>query len=986
MTSAFYPAQDQSTDPQSDPQLISLVRGGDTDAYGLLYERHLESARRLARVLSTDHADADDLIADTFAKVLAVLRNGGGPDTAFRAYLLTTMRHTRYDRARRERRVELTDDLTRYETAEPVDDPTISRLETSYAARAFNRLPERWRAVLWHTEVEGESPSQIAPLLGLTPNGVAALAYRARERLRQMYLQEHIALTGNPRCHWTGSHLAGYVRAALAKRDRGKVDEHLSGCAECRRLHRELSEENAGLRSVVAPLLLGAAAPAYLADAGALGGRLTLAWGALVLWWAQAVENVGAWAAAAAGLLLAAGRWLLTAPGRLISRYGGASIVAGSGVGIAALAGIAVFVAMTAAPTPPTAPSRAVPVPAPAAPPVFVPAPPSPAEPPVTVPSSTEPTLLPSSPARSARPPAVALPPVRPPVTVPKPPPAAPAPVAPQPVAPEPPAEPDAEVSAPDFTEVDLVAGRAGTLPIPVRASSDNRADRPENAADASTEQTGSTPDTMAAKTGTTADGTAGQTGTTADGTAAQTGTGTMATPAVSQIATVAAGRAATITTAARLAPVTTRLTGTASAAAEPDPGPSASPAAPPGAVRIDVTLPAGMRLAGTAAGDGWQCEATATGASCDRPRWQKGARSVARLPVLADATVSGFQEIGVAAAYGQRRSATVFRVPVAPSGLRLGHAARGRVDVALAGSALLSCRPRPLCLLGSDNNVLDMTPLLPAFGEPAAPDGLLDEPGPAGPDGPITALAGEKAASGARLELPDGAKVRWAGLVVAASAAEVPELVALHGPKGDWVPVEMRFGHADSGASLTQGFADVTKLLRRRGGGDWWLAAPAGPLPRGKKQFAGWTLAVVYEHEDTPRSEAAVYLGPRTGRGGAPTVVGLGGAGPVRIGLALWDGDLALTGDELLIDGVPAGEPGNLGGGRNAGAAALACRPVPGLCPWRTPGLDVLRADGKAPAGGVAELRTGGDPMEVGVLAVITGPPRTAGKSAPAR
>ncbi|MEU8000039.1 sigma-70 family RNA polymerase sigma factor [Catellatospora sp. NPDC049111] len=926
MTSAFYPAQDQSTDAQSDPQLISLVRGGDTDAYGLLYERHLESARRLARVLSTDHADADDLIADTFAKVLAVLRSGGGPDTAFRAYLLTTMRHTRYDRARRERRVELTDDLTRYETAEPVDDPTISRLETSYAARAFNRLPERWRAVLWHTEVEGESPSQVAPLLGLTPNGVAALAYRAREGLRQMYLQEHIALTGNPRCHWTGSHLAGYVRAALAKRDRGKVDEHLSGCAECRRLHRELTEENAGLRGVVAPLLLGAAAPAYLAGTGALGGRLTVAWGALVLWWRQAWENLSAWSAAAAAPALTAGRWLLTAPGRLISRYGGASIVAGSGVGIAALAGIAVFVAMTASPTPPTAPSRAVPVPVPAAPPVFVPAPPSP-EPSTLAPSTAVPTYLPSPPGRTTQPPAIALPPARPPVTVPKPP-AAPAPVAPQPVAPAPPAEPDAEVSAPEFTEVDLVAGRAGTLPIPVRASSDDRADQLANAPDASADQTG-------------------------------------------EVATA---------TAARIV--------AASIVAEPEPVPSGSPstAAPPGAVRIDVTLPAGMRLAGTGAGDGWQCEATATGASCDRPRWKKGARSVARLPVLADATVSGFQEIGVAATYGRRQSATAFRVPVAPSGLRLGHAARGRVDVALAGSTLLSCRPRPLCLLGADNNVLDMTPLLPAFGEPAAPGGLLDERGPAGPDGPITALAGEKAASGARLELPDGAKVRWAGLVVAASAAELPELVALHGPKGDWAPVEVRFGHAESGASLTQGFADVTKLLRKGGGGDWWLAAPAGPLPRGKKQFAGWTLAVVYEHRAAPRGEAAVYLGPRTGRGDAPTVIGLGGAGPVGLGLALWDGDLALTGDELFIDGAPAGEPGNLGGGRNAGAAALACRSVPGLCPWRTPGLDVLRVDGKAPAGGVAELRTGGDPMEVGLLAVITGPPRTAGKATPTR
>ncbi|WP_196279421.1 sigma-70 family RNA polymerase sigma factor [Catellatospora vulcania] len=967
MTSAFYPAQEQSTDPQSDPQLISLVRGGDTDAYGLLYERHLESARRLARVLSSDHADADDLIADTFAKVLAVLRNGGGPDTAFRAYLLTTMRHTRYDRARRERRLELTDDLTRYETAEPVDDPTISRLETSYAARAFNRLPERWRAVLWHTEVEGESPSQVAPLLGLTPNGVAALAYRARERLRQMYLQEHIALTGNPRCHWTGSHLAGYVRAALAKRDRGKVDEHLSGCSECRRLHRELTEENAGLRSVIAPLLLGAAAPAYLAGAGrlAFGGRLAAAWGALVLWWPQVRETVGGWSAAAAGLALAGGRWLLTAPGRLISRYGGASIVAGTGVGIAALAGIVVFVAMTATPTPRADPSRAVPVPAPAAPPVFVPPPPSPR---VTtaLPSASPPGSTAQAPPAAQAPPVDLLPARPAPVTGPKPPPAAPAPVAPvAPVAPAPPAEPDAEVSAPEFTEVDLVAGRAGTLPIPVRASADDRADLPESATDTSADQPGTPADTPDDQSGTAADTPAAAPGTVPE-------------------AIGAAGGAPTVTVAAQFRPTALRLS--ASAAPEPSASPAAEPAAPPGAVRIDVTLPAGLRLAGTGAGDGWQCEATASGASCDRPRWKKGARSVARLPVLADATVSGFQQVGVTATYGQRHTATAFRVPVAPSGLRLGHAARGRVDVAMAGSSLLSCRPRPLCLLGTDNNMLDMSALLPAFGEPAAPDGLLDEPGPAGPKGPITALAGEKAASGARLEVPDGAKVRWAGLVVAASAARLPELVALHGPKGDWSPVEVRFEHAGSGASLTQGFADVTRLLRRGGGGDWWLAAPAEPLPRGKKQFAGWTLAVVYEHGDVPRGEAAVYLGPRAGRGDAATIVGLGGAGGVRVGLALWDGDLALTGDELVIDGVPAGEPGNLGGGRNAGAAAVACRTVPGLCPWRTPGLDVLWVAGKAPTGGVAELRMGGDPMEVGLLAVITGPPRTAGKAAPAR
>jgi len=38
--------------------------------------------------------------------------------------------------------------------------------------------------VLWHSEIEGARPAEVASLLGLTANGVAVLAYRAREGLR----------------------------------------------------------------------------------------------------------------------------------------------------------------------------------------------------------------------------------------------------------------------------------------------------------------------------------------------------------------------------------------------------------------------------------------------------------------------------------------------------------------------------------------------------------------------------------------------------------------------------------------------------------------------------------------------------------------------------------------------------------------------------------------------------------------------------------
>ena len=255
-------------DGPSDAELITAVRGGDGDAYGQLYRRHGPSARHLARQLTRSPAEVDDLVSEAFAKVLDTLRGGGGPDTAFRAYLLTTLRNTLYDRVRRDRRLELSDDMSRHDPGVPWVDTAVAGLESSLAARAFARLPERWQTVLWHTEVEQETPAEVAPLLGLTPNGVAALAYRAREGLRQAYLQEHLADVAGDQCRYTVERMGAWARGGLSARERARVDDHLAGCDRCRLLASELEEVNGGLRGILAPLLLGAPlAAAYLVSA-----------------------------------------------------------------------------------------------------------------------------------------------------------------------------------------------------------------------------------------------------------------------------------------------------------------------------------------------------------------------------------------------------------------------------------------------------------------------------------------------------------------------------------------------------------------------------------------------------------------------------------------------------------------------------------------------------------------------------------------------
>ncbi|MFL6135563.1 MAG: sigma-70 family RNA polymerase sigma factor [Nocardioidaceae bacterium] len=279
----------------SDAELISRVRGGDVAAYGELFTRHKDAANRLARQLVRG-SDADDLVAEAFAKVLTVLQSGGGPDVAFRAYLLTAVRRLHVDRVRAAQRVQTTDDLTPFDPGVPFKDTAVAGFETGAAAKAFASLPERWQLVLWHLEVEGQKPADIAPLLGMSPNSVSALAYRAREGLRQAFLTMHISDLTETDCRWVNEHLGAFIRKGLSKRDAAKVQDHLDGCRRCTAMYLELTEVNDNLAAIIAPLLLGAAATGYLASTGV--GAVGLL-GLLSKFKEQVAANSGAASAAA---------------------------------------------------------------------------------------------------------------------------------------------------------------------------------------------------------------------------------------------------------------------------------------------------------------------------------------------------------------------------------------------------------------------------------------------------------------------------------------------------------------------------------------------------------------------------------------------------------------------------------------------------------------------------------------------------------------
>jgi RNA polymerase sigma factor (sigma-70 family) len=173
-----------STPPQdypslSDVDLVALTRDQDARAYEELWRRHRSAALVAARRI-THRFDADDLVSESFARVLRAIMAGGGPNSAFRAYLITTIRNVATNWARSEPVSASLESLL--ELADATDQiARIDRRDT--VAKAFESLPERWQAALWYSEVEGLSGKEMGALFNIRPSAVAMLTMRARRGL-----------------------------------------------------------------------------------------------------------------------------------------------------------------------------------------------------------------------------------------------------------------------------------------------------------------------------------------------------------------------------------------------------------------------------------------------------------------------------------------------------------------------------------------------------------------------------------------------------------------------------------------------------------------------------------------------------------------------------------------------------------------------------------------------------------------------------------
>ncbi len=222
----------------SDAELLQQLRAGDVEAYTELWRRHVRAALRLANRMAPGHAD--DLVSEAFTAVFHQIVNANnGPESAFRAYLFTTIRNTARKWQSAQHFVDTESDLD-----EVVDEDGLlhvsDREESANLLAAFESLPERWQQVLWLAEVEDVGREQIAAKLQLKPNAVSALLKRARAGLRTSWLQKLI-----PEDLRSDQTHVAYLLPELLTRGRARsygpeVNAHLKQCQRCADTNEDL--------------------------------------------------------------------------------------------------------------------------------------------------------------------------------------------------------------------------------------------------------------------------------------------------------------------------------------------------------------------------------------------------------------------------------------------------------------------------------------------------------------------------------------------------------------------------------------------------------------------------------------------------------------------------------------------------------------------------------------------------------------------------
>lgn len=149
---------------------------------------HLDAAYNLARWLTRNEHDAQDVVQEAYMRAFKFFGGYHGGDS--RAWLLAIVRNACYTWLQQNRRREITEELDEetheVESQEPNPETILLQsVNHQMLKRALEALPLEFREVVILRELEGMSYKEIADLAEVPIGTVMSRLARARKRLQQ---------------------------------------------------------------------------------------------------------------------------------------------------------------------------------------------------------------------------------------------------------------------------------------------------------------------------------------------------------------------------------------------------------------------------------------------------------------------------------------------------------------------------------------------------------------------------------------------------------------------------------------------------------------------------------------------------------------------------------------------------------------------------------------------------------------------------------
>jgi RNA polymerase sigma-70 factor (ECF subfamily) len=170
--------------------LVELARGGDADAFGLLYDHYQPSVHRFLFYRTRSTALAEDLTSETFFRALRSMTSFRWQGKDFGAWLMTIARNLATDHFKAGRtRLELTtEDMGLHDDAasDGPEDEVLAGLTNEILLAALKQLPDEQRDCLIMRFLQGMSIAETAAVLDRSDGAVKQLQLRGVRNLAKL--------------------------------------------------------------------------------------------------------------------------------------------------------------------------------------------------------------------------------------------------------------------------------------------------------------------------------------------------------------------------------------------------------------------------------------------------------------------------------------------------------------------------------------------------------------------------------------------------------------------------------------------------------------------------------------------------------------------------------------------------------------------------------------------------------------------------------